>query len=42
MGKTPLKKVIRSKIKNNKTLTESEKMRETVKYEIASELGLKD
>lgn len=42
MGKTPLKKVIRAKIKNNKTLTESEKMREAVKYEIASELGLKD
>lgn len=42
MGKTPLKKVIKAKLKNNKTLTASEKMRESIKYEIASELGLND
>ncbi|MDP4088099.1 MAG: small, acid-soluble spore protein, alpha/beta type [Bacillota bacterium] len=42
MGKTPLKKVIKAKIKANKELTESEKMREKIKYEIADELGLSD
>lgn len=42
MGKTPLKKVIKAKIKANKELTESEKMREKIKYEIAEELGLRD
>ncbi len=42
MGKTPLKKVIKSKIKANKELTEEEILREKMKYEIASELGLKD
>ncbi|SHJ64054.1 Small, acid-soluble spore protein, alpha/beta type [Clostridium cavendishii DSM 21758] len=42
MSKTPLKKVIKSKIKSNKTLTEAEILREKMKYEIASELGLKD
>lgn len=39
---TPLKKVIKSKIKNNKELTEAEKLREKMKYEIAEELGLAD
>lgn len=42
MSKTPLKKIIKSKIKNNKELSDSEKLREKIKYEIADELGLKD
>lgn len=42
MGRTPLKKVIKSKLKSNKELTELEKLREKLKYEIADELGLKD
>jgi hypothetical protein len=42
MGKTPLKKIIKSKLKSNKELTESEKLREKIKYEIAEELGLTD
>lgn len=42
MGKTPLKKVIKAKIKANKELTDMEKVREKVKYEIAEDLGLKD
>lgn len=42
MGKTPLKKVIKSKIKSNRKLTSLEEQREKMKYEIASELGLKD
>ena len=42
MGKTPLKKVIKAKIKANKELTELEKVREKLKYEIAQELGLDD
>ncbi|AOR23981.1 small, acid-soluble spore protein, alpha/beta type [Clostridium taeniosporum] len=42
MSGTPLKKIIKSKIKSNKELTEAEKMREKLKYEIAEELGLKD
>ncbi len=42
MSKTPLKKIIKSKIKNNKELTDVEKLREKLKYEIAEELGLKD
>ncbi|MBP1889682.1 hypothetical protein J2Z53_001265 [Clostridium moniliforme] len=42
MSKTPLKKIIKSKIKSNKELTEIEKLREKIKYEIAEELGLKD
>ncbi|MFD3156111.1 small, acid-soluble spore protein, alpha/beta type [Haloimpatiens sp. FM7330] len=42
MGKTPLKKVIKSKIKSKRELTELEKLREKIKYEIAEELGLKD
>ena len=42
MSKTPLKKIIKSKLKSNKELTDSEKLREKLKYEIAEELGLKD
>ncbi|MDD7794007.1 small, acid-soluble spore protein, alpha/beta type [Clostridium sp. 'White wine YQ'] len=42
MTKTPLKKIIKSKIKANKQLTEAELLREKIKYEIAEELGLKD
>lgn len=42
MGKTPLKKIIKAKIKANKELSEVEKLREKIKYEIAEELGLKD
>lgn len=40
MSKTPLKKVIKSKLKSNKELNEAEKLREKMKYEIAEELGL--
>jgi small acid-soluble spore protein F (minor alpha/beta-type SASP) len=42
MGKTPLKKVIKAKIKGNKELTQAEEAREKIKYEIADELGLRD
>lgn len=42
MSKTPLKKIIKSKIKSNRELTDLEKVRENLKYEIASELGLSD
>lgn len=42
MGKTPLKKVIKAKLKTHKELTEMEQIREKIKYEIAGELGLKD
>lgn len=42
MGKTPLKKVIKAKLKHNTELTDEEKLREKMKYEIASELGLSD
>jgi len=42
MSKTPLKKIIKSKIKSNKELTDAEVLREKIKYEIAEELGLKD
>ena len=42
MSSTPLKKIINSKLKGNKELTEAEKMREKMKYEIAEELGLSD
>jgi Small, acid-soluble spore proteins, alpha/beta type. len=42
MSKTPLKKVIKAKLKANKELTEAEKLREKIKYEIAAELGLQD
>jgi len=40
LSSTPLKKIIKSKLKGNKELTEIEKMREKIKYEIAEELGL--
>ncbi|MGL4761589.1 MAG: small, acid-soluble spore protein, alpha/beta type [Sarcina sp.] len=40
MSKTPLKKIIKEKIKCNKILTEAESLREKMKYEIAEELGL--
>ena len=42
MSKTPLKKIIKAKIKSNKELTNEEILREKIKYEIAEELGLKD
>ncbi|NME81992.1 alpha/beta-type small acid-soluble spore protein [Clostridium sp. SM-530-WT-3G] len=42
MSNTPLKKIIKSKLKGNKELTEAEKVREKMKYEIAEELGLSD
>lgn len=42
MSKTPLKKIIKSKIKSNKELSDAEVLREKIKYEIADELGLKD
>lgn len=42
MSKTPLKKIIKSKLKSNKELTPAELLRERIKYEIADELGLKD
>ncbi|KGM97290.1 benzoate transporter [Clostridium novyi A str. 4552] len=42
MGRTPLKKVIKAKLKSNTELTELEKLREKIKYEIAEELGLKE
>jgi hypothetical protein len=42
MGKTPLKKVIKAKIKSNRELTPLEKTREKIKYEIADELGLSE
>lgn len=39
---TPFKKVVKAKIKAKKELTEEEKERERIKYEIAEELGLSD
>ncbi|MBD7910112.1 MULTISPECIES: small, acid-soluble spore protein, alpha/beta type [Clostridium] len=42
MGNTPLKKIIKAKIKGNKQLTKEEMLREKIKYEIAEELGLRD
>lgn len=42
MGKTPLKKVIKAKLKANKGLTDGEMLREKIKYEIAGELGLNE
>lgn len=42
MGKTPLKKIIKAKLKANKELTEGERLREKIKYEIAEELGLRE
>ncbi|AWK51861.1 spore protein [Clostridium beijerinckii] len=42
MSNDCVKKTIKSKIKANKELTEEEKLREKIKYEIAEELGLSD
>ncbi len=42
MGNKSVKKTIKAKLKANKELTEAEKMREKIKYEIAEELGLID
>ena len=42
MSKTPLKKIIKSKIKGNRELTKDELLREKIKYEIAEELGLSE
>ncbi|MDT8716533.1 small, acid-soluble spore protein, alpha/beta type [Clostridium sp. 19966] len=42
MTKTPLKKVIKAKLKANRELTYEERLREKIKYEIAEELGLAD
>lgn len=42
MTKTPLKKVIKAKLKSHRELTEAEKLREKLKYEIADELGLRE
>ena len=42
MGNTPLKKIIKAKLKGNKELTKEEILREKIKYEIADELGLND
>lgn len=42
MTNKKLKKIIKSKIKLNKELTNEEIARESLKYEIAEELGLKD
>jgi len=42
MSKTPLKKIIKAKLKSNKELSEMEQTREEIKYEIADELGLTD
>ena len=42
MGKTPLKKIIKAKLKANRGLTDGEKLRERIKYEIAGELGLNE
>ena len=42
MSDKTIKKIIKAKIKGNKELTDAEKMREKVKYEIAEELGLMD
>ena len=42
MGKTPLKKIIKAKLKSHKELSTGELLREKIKYEIATELGLSD
>lgn len=42
MGRTPLKKVIKAKLKSNRELSDIEKLREEIKYEIADELGLSE
>ncbi|SKA89148.1 Small, acid-soluble spore protein, alpha/beta type [Caloramator quimbayensis] len=39
---TPFKKIVKAKIKAKKELTDEEKEREKIKYEIAEELGLGD
>lgn len=39
---TSFKKIVKAKIKSKKELTEEEKERERIKYEIANELGLTD
>lgn len=39
---TPFKKIVKAKIKSKKELTEEEKEREKIKYEIAEELGLSE
>lgn len=36
----PFKKIVKAKLKSKKELTEEEKEREKIKYEIAGELGL--
>lgn len=38
----PFKKVVKAKLKSRKELTEEEREREKIKYEIAEELGLVD
>ena len=40
MSKTPLKKIIKAKLKANKKLTAAEELREKLKYEIAEELDM--
>lgn len=42
MARTPLKKIIKAKLKANRELTDAEKLREKLKYEIAEDLGLKE
>jgi len=42
LSNTPLKKIIKEKLKSNKQLTKEEIQREKIKYEKAKELGLKD
>lgn len=42
MSKTPLKKIIKAKLRSNKKLTDAEELREKLKYEIAEELGLEE
>lgn len=39
---TPFKKKVKAKIKAKKELSDLERERESIKYEIAEELGLKD
>ena len=38
----PFKKVVKAKLKSKKELTDEEREREKIKYEIAEELGLVD
>ena len=42
MSNTPLKKVIKAKLKSHRELNNMEKIREIIKYEIAGELGLSE